>query len=173
MSLVAVERADAARLDELRDLFLALHHEHRVPADLPLTEPDERAWAERRATYAGHFAAGRALLFLAENEGRVIGYALAVVREGSNDTFPLGRRYGELYSLFVALEWRNNGVGARLVDAVEAGLAAQGIENLVVAVMAHNVAAQRFYRRRGLVAGEVLLYRIADPYASRIARARD
>lgn len=162
MSL-AVHAAGEERLADLRDLFLALHDEHRATSALPLTEPDERAWRARRATYTEAFAAGRARLVVAEDAGRLVGYALALVHEGHDDTFALGPRYGELYTLVVAPDARGRGIGTALWRAVESALADEGIASLVVAVMAGNEPARRFYRRHGLVEGEVLYYRVAGP----------
>jgi|UPI00024A4749 ribosomal protein S18 acetylase RimI-like enzyme len=50
------------------------------------------------------------------------------------------------------------------MDRVEARLHSQGVFNLTVAVMAENDSAIRFYRRRGLIPGELVLYRIDAPY---------
>ena len=86
--------AGSERVDELRELFLAMHQHHRTVAALPLVEPDEAAWAARRATYLAWFAEERALLHLAENAGAVIGYALTAIHPGSDDTFALAPRYG-------------------------------------------------------------------------------
>ena len=45
------------------------------------------------------------------------------------------------------------------MDAVDAELERRGVRDLEVAVMAGNDRARRFYERRGLRAGEVLLFR--------------
>jgi ribosomal protein S18 acetylase RimI-like enzyme len=71
----------------------------------------------------------------------------------------VGDRYAELYSLSVAPDERAQGVGTALFEAVERELASHGIADLTVAVMAGNTSAMRFYQRRGLRPGEILLYR--------------
>ena len=45
------------------------------------------------------------------------------------------------------------------MDAVDAELDRRGVRDLEVAVMAGNDRARRFYERRGLRVGELLLYR--------------
>ncbi|HQU27478.1 MAG TPA: GNAT family N-acetyltransferase [Acidimicrobiales bacterium] len=160
---VTIVPADARRLGELRDLYLSLHHAELAISPLPLTEPDERAWAARLVTYRAHFAAGRARLLVAEEEGRPVGYAFGLVDEGHDDTFPLGARVGELYTLVVAPDQRGRGVGTALLGALEGTLAAEGATGLRVEVMTGNEDALRFYRRHGLVEGEVVLYRVAPP----------
>jgi GNAT superfamily N-acetyltransferase len=155
---VTVSRAGAEAIDGLRDLFLALHRHHRGVVELPLVADDE-AWRARRATYLGWFAEQRALLFVASAGEAPVGYALVVWHEGADDTFPLAPRYAEVYTLSVAEEARGAGVGGRLLDAVDEALADEGDPPLAIAVMASNTDALRFYAHRGLVAGELVLYR--------------
>ena len=95
-----------------------------------------------------------------------MGYAFTVLHPGCDDTFPLGAGYAELYTLAVLRESRGLGIGTALLDAVDAALADAAIPNLTVAVMAQNDAAIRLYLRRGLVAGELTMYRIGAGAAS-------
>ena len=155
---VTVTRAGVEAVDGLRPLFLALHRHHRSIAELPLVA-DHEAWRARRATYLAWFAEGRALLFVANAHETPVGYALVVWHEGADDTFPLAPRYAEVYTLSVVEEARGAGVGGRLLDAVDDALAGEGDPPLTIAVMAGNTDALRFYARRGLVPGELLLYR--------------
>jgi ribosomal protein S18 acetylase RimI-like enzyme len=155
---VTVARVGVESIDDLRLLFLALHRHHRSVTDLPLVAEDE-AWLARRATYLAWFAEGRALLLVASAGRTLVGYALIVWHEGTDDTFPLAPRYAELYTLSVAEQARGAGIGGRLLDAVDEALAGEGDPPLVIAVMAGNSDALRFYDRRGLVPGELLLYR--------------
>lgn len=159
---VAISVGSVDDIPQLREAFLSLHDHHRQTSLVALTEPDERAWKARAATYRQHFDEGRALLHVARIDGRCLGYAFTVLHEGSDDTFPLGAGYAELYTLAVLPGVRGEGIGTSLLDAVDAELAARKIAHLSVAVMACNEAAIRLYRRRGLVAGELVMYRIGD-----------
>jgi ribosomal protein S18 acetylase RimI-like enzyme len=145
---------------------LSLHDHHRALSAVALTEPDDRAWAERMRTYEQYFAEDRALLHLARIGGQCVGYAFTVLHAGSDDTFPLGTGYAELYTLAVLPELRGSGIGSALLDVVDAALKDAAIPNLTVAVMAQNDAAIRLYRRRGLVPGELIMYRIGGRIAS-------
>lgn len=157
---VEIAQGSVGDIHQLRRVFLALHDHHRSLSNIALTEPDERAWNERVLTYNRHFRDGRALLHLALAGDQCVGYAFTVLHDGSDDTFPLGAGYAELYTLAVLPHWRGVGIGTALLDTVDAALVDAAIPNLTVAVMAHNDAAIRFYRRRGLIPGELLLYRI-------------
>jgi ribosomal protein S18 acetylase RimI-like enzyme len=90
-----------------------------------------------------------------------------LIEAGPDDTWPLGDRYAELYSLSVAPPLRRRGIGTRLLDAVDEELYRRGIEDLRVAVMVGNEDAQRFYERRGLVPAEVTMYRLAAARTTR------
>lgn len=156
----------AADIPELKAAFLSLHDHHRALSAVAVTEPDDRAWAERIRTYEQGFAEDRALLHLARIGGWCVGYAFTVLHPGSDDTFPLGAGYAELYTLAVLPEFRGSGIGTALLDVVDAALADVAIPNLTVAVMAQNDAAIRLYGRRGLVPGELIMYRIGGGIAS-------
>jgi ribosomal protein S18 acetylase RimI-like enzyme len=160
---VAIVTGDARDLGSLREAFLALHAHQLVISDVPVIADPERAWAERLATYRRAFAAGDPILRIARDGERVIGYALALEHAGTDDTFALASNYGELYTLTVVPDCRGEGVGTLLCDAVDAALAARGIDRLMIATMARNADAIRFYERRGLVPGELLLYRLPGP----------
>lgn len=153
----------AEHVDELRGLWLALHHhERRVAPALPLVSDDERSWQARRRLYTRWLEQDQGFLALARMRGGLVGYAFVRVEEGPDDTFRLGEQYAELYSLSVAPEWRGHGIGTLLLDFVDAELKARGISDLVVAVMVGNSDAQRLYERRGLRPAEILLYRFGS-----------
>jgi ribosomal protein S18 acetylase RimI-like enzyme len=158
------ELAGVDRVDEVRELWLALHRHHRsVVGTLPLVEDDELSWRRRRALYVDRLQSGTGFLLLAVDGGRPVGYALVCVEDGPDDTFPVGERYAELYSLSVAPELRGQGIGTQLLDFVDRELARRSIADLRVAVMVGNADAQRFYERRGLRLGEIVLYRFGSP----------
>jgi len=155
--------AGPVELDALEPLWIALHRHHRtvVPSAAMLVEDDSVSWSRRRALYRGWMEAGDALVFVARRCGAAVGYAVAHLQDGPDDTFAVGARYAELYSLSVAPEERGGGVGTALMDTLDERLAALGIADLSIAVMAGNEDALRFYRRRGLVPVELVLWRVS------------
>jgi ribosomal protein S18 acetylase RimI-like enzyme len=155
-----LERTD--ELDALEPLWLALHRHHRtVLPDGLLVADDAVSWQRRREVYRGWLESRTAVALVAERETRILGYAFAHVIDGPDETFAVGRRYAELYSLSIAPEARGGGIGTRLMDELDRQLAAESIVDLVVAVMTDNDAARRFYERRGLRAVETVYWRIA------------
>jgi ribosomal protein S18 acetylase RimI-like enzyme len=159
-AVVTVELAGRDAVDAVRTLWIALHrHERTVARELPLIADDELSWRRRRALYAAALDQDHGFLALARNGTGVVGYAFVRLEQGSDDTFPIGERYAELYSLSVAPEWRGQRIGTRLLDFVDAELASRGIRDLIVSVMLGNAGAQRLYERRGLRPAEIVLYR--------------
>jgi len=153
----------AEDVERLRDLWLALHHQHRAVAPIPLVADDESSWQARRALYLQWLGEGNAFGFLAERDGEPVGYAVCCLIDGPDDTFPVGERYGDLYSLSVAEHERGQGIGTRLLDAVDLELEQRAIHDLRISVMAGNERARQLYERRGLRLVELVLFRFGEP----------
>jgi ribosomal protein S18 acetylase RimI-like enzyme len=159
---ITIELCGADRVELVRELWLALHHHHqRVASFQPLVADDEQSWASRRELYLGRLVDESGFLAVTfDGSSRlVVGYAAVMIETGPDDTFPLGERYAELYSLAVAEQSRGRGIGTQLLDFVDRELDARGISALKVGVMLGNEDALRFYERRGLRAAELVLYR--------------
>jgi ribosomal protein S18 acetylase RimI-like enzyme len=154
-----ISEIEIARLDALRGLWQALHRYHGEIGSRPLVADEDAAWARRRALYTAWLEAGEALVLLAERDATPVGYAVVHLHDGPDDTFPLGARWAEIYSLSVAPSARGQGIGSRLLDAIDARLAALGIRDVSVAAMVENDVALRLYEHRGFVRREVVLYR--------------
>jgi ribosomal protein S18 acetylase RimI-like enzyme len=150
-------------VDRLRALWLELHHQHRAVATVPLVEDDAASWSARSALYRRWLGEGNAFGLVAERDGVAIGYAVCCLIDGPDDTFPVGVRYGDLYSLCVADGARGRGIGTRLLDAVDRELEERAIHALRISVLAGNERAQRLYERRGLQVAELVLFRFARP----------
>jgi ribosomal protein S18 acetylase RimI-like enzyme len=146
-------------VERLRDLWLALHHQHRAVSPVPLVEDDEASWTARRKLYREWLASGAAFGLIAARDGAALGYAVCCLLDGPDDTFPVGARYADLYSLCVAEAARGQGIGTRLLDEVDLELERRGVHDLRISVIAGNERAQRLYERRGLRVAELVLFR--------------
>lgn len=93
-------------------------------------------------------------LWLAEQNGRAIGYAQAA----EQCTLPhadIQQGDGEIKRLYLRADAQNSGVGRALMDIAMAWLLQHGPRTLWVSVYSENVGAQRFYQRYGFAfAGE-------------------
>ena len=148
------------RLDELRPLWLELHHHHASVSRVQPFVDDETSWAARRRSYVETFEQGGFAL-VAEDDGGLAGYAMVRIHEGPDDSWALEHRYGEVWTVLVTERARGQGLGSALLDAVDAELERRGIRDLMIGVMEGNDGARRLYERRGLVPGWLQLYRVS------------
>jgi ribosomal protein S18 acetylase RimI-like enzyme len=161
MDETTISLAGSDRVDELRALWLAMHHHHQRVATLqPLVTDDETSWQRRRARYVKWLAASDgSFLVIADRGATPVGYAMVHMVGGPDDTWPVADTYADIYSLSVAPDARGQGIGTRLLDYVDAELSRRGITDVQLAVMVGNVDAQRLYERRGFKPAETVLYR--------------
>jgi GNAT superfamily N-acetyltransferase len=150
--------AGSERVDELRPLWLQLHHHHASVSPVQPFVDDETSWAMRRSGYVEILGNGGFVL-IAEDDG-LAGYALVKIHEGGDDSWALADRWGEVWTLVVDEPRRGQGIGSALLDAVDAELAGRGVHDLMIGVMEGNDAARQLYERRGLVPGWRQLYRL-------------
>ncbi len=140
------------RIEEIRDLWFALHERHCAVANPALGEPRtaEDSWALRRERYLEWLAEPSSFLLVAEQGGRFVAYT--VVRElGPIDTPTWNvpdRRY-EIESLCVTPDLQGARMGKLLIDAIKTKARENGIQQLMGSVIGGNLDAVRFYEREG------------------------
>jgi ribosomal protein S18 acetylase RimI-like enzyme len=162
---IELRRGSAADLPALRPLWVSVHHQHAqsMPELAPYVD-DDRTWAVRSVLYAELLAKPDTVLFLAMAGSVAIGYGLAHVLVAADtwlpDTWQTSARIGEIESLAVLPSYRGQGLGGRLLDALETELAAIGVRDLILGVLPGNADAIRLYERRG--------YRPTWTYLSRL-----
>jgi GNAT superfamily N-acetyltransferase len=88
----------------------------------------------------------RAVL-VAEVDGRVVGFAHAMIRGGPPVVVP--RRTGFVTDMVVAADQRRNGVGRGLFAAVEAWCRERGADDVTLTTAVRNEAALDFWRAMG------------------------
>jgi ribosomal protein S18 acetylase RimI-like enzyme len=151
---VELRRGTAADLPLLEPLWVSVHRRHAesMPELAPYVD-DRETWAVRSAMYAELLAKPDTILFLATDGDAAIGYGLAHALAAGDtwiaDTWRTGGRIGEIESLAVLPSHRGQGIGTRLLEALESELATIGIRDLILGVLAGNDDAIRLYRRRG------------------------
>jgi|AraplaMF_Col_mMF_1032025.scaffolds.fasta_scaffold00132_8 ribosomal protein S18 acetylase RimI-like enzyme len=151
----AIRRLAANEVDLLEPLWLALHHHHQaVSPHLGPFVPDALSWPIIRDLLIEN--AQDDLLFIAEADGRITGLVSAAIYDirklpSYSDTWRTGERVGEIKFLVVGAEERGRGTGAALTAAVDAALAARGVQDQFVGAIAPNAGAIRFYQSRGFL----------------------
>ena len=165
---ITVARGSADDLPSLAPLWIAVHHRHveAMPELAPYVD-DGASWTARERLYAELLAKPDTVLLLARASGALVGYGLAHVLPAADtwlaDTWRTAARIGEVESLGVLEGHREKGIGTRLLDGLEAALAADGVEDLVLGALPGNTHALRLYEQRG--------YRPTWVYLSRLRSA--
>jgi ribosomal protein S18 acetylase RimI-like enzyme len=114
---------------------------------------DTTTWAHRATLYRELLNKTGTILLLAEVAGRRVGYGLAHIHKSGDtwvaDTWITGPTIGEIESVSVLPDYRNQGIGTRLLDRLEQELADAGATDLILGTLPGNAAAIRTYERRG------------------------
>jgi GNAT superfamily N-acetyltransferase len=157
MAELIIERVGDESIDRFEHLWHAmLAHHGSVETTIPM-QPPEVSWPLRRALYATILAEPGAFALLASRAGVEVAYCVVHVHRGPDDTWVTGDAIAEVESLAVSADERGRGIGTQLLDRVDAELAAIGVDDLQIAVVAANADAMRFYERRGLQPRIVML----------------
>ena len=144
-----IVRGDASRIDDLKQLWLALREYHgSVTPEWGALQPAEESWVRRRATYADILADDGAL-FLALEDAAVVGFALCEREEGGSPTWQWPPDFLSIVDLVVLAQHRRRGVGEALLQAVEDEARARDVAAIDINAAAPNEAARRFYERHG------------------------
>lgn len=117
-------------------------------AGLPARDLDD-SWRLRREKYRSLLRQPGAFVMIAEDDNRVLGYAMVRLSEGSVG-YSTSQCVADIETLSVLSDARGAGIGTALMDAVNDHLLASGIHELRLGVVAGNDAALRFYDRRGM-----------------------
>ena len=127
-------------VDALADLWVDLAADQR-------RHGSHLAAAENRATardlIAGHVVAGG--VRVAGTDGPV-GFVTFVIERGAYDQ---DATRGLVHDLYVDPEWRDAGLGSRLLTVAEEALTDEGADVVAVEALADNAAARRLYERHG------------------------
>ena len=126
-----VELVSPTELDALEPLWLELHHHHqRTASRLAPYVDDDRSWAEKRRQLVKVTETGRVLrLGPAEAPLGMASFAATDEIALWADTWVTGRETAELKAIVVAERARGQGIGRRLLDSVDALLAADGVHD--------------------------------------------
>ncbi len=105
------------------------------------------------ATYAKWFMQQinepKSLALVAEAEGAIVGFCMAVIKQRSRVHEERYHTYGEIDDLSVTASFRGRGIGKALVDNALEWLRMMGIERVEAKVATSNRLSEAFWKSRG------------------------
>jgi len=143
---VTVRRAvggDAHALAALNRFVHETHLARRPDYFKPVRADEAAAWfrerLEERTTAA----------WIAEAEGRPVGYVLTFFHERGENPFHRPRRWCEIDQIAVDPAWRRRGIGRALMGAALEASRARGVHDVELFSWAFNTEAQALFRGFG------------------------
>ncbi|MFJ3049766.1 GNAT family N-acetyltransferase [Pseudomonas nitroreducens] len=126
---------------------MSLLYRLAAPADLAnLLELEEECFEQDRISgrsFRRLIGAPSSILLVADRDGELLGYALLLLRRGSD--------IARLYSLAISRQARGQGVGGALLERCEQQAQARGCQRLRLEVRTDNASAIGLYERSGYV----------------------
>jgi ribosomal protein S18 acetylase RimI-like enzyme len=96
-------------------------------------------------------------VFVAEAEGRVVGFVCLWLRNPEDELVNAPGEYAYVSDLIVTAEYRGRGVGLALLHAAEDFARDGGASRLKLGVLARNTVARRLYENYGFEESTVLM----------------
>jgi ribosomal protein S18 acetylase RimI-like enzyme len=137
-------RNDLAAIGRLGALLVEAHHGFDSRRFLAATRGTKDGYA---AFLGSQLDEPDAAVFVAEENGRVLGYAYVAVE--SYDYMVLRGPAGLLHDIIVDPEHRGRGVGGALLEAAVAYVRSRGLTQVVLSAAERNEAAQRLFASMG------------------------
>jgi len=134
--LVSVENCFVELQDEERQI------DARMPRGSDIVAAYVPTMLDRCATAEGK-------VFVAELDGLVVGFVTVLTRVTSDEIDGGDLEYGLVSDLIVSKNYRNNGVGRRLLETAESFARNRRVRWLRVGVLAANSVASKLYTRSG------------------------
>jgi len=114
--------------------------------EMPTASDDGAFRYEQRIRYQLDDPESRILI--AEVDGEIVGYAYAMIVDLLPETF-IKERSGFIADIYVKPDYRQHGVGGKLVDVVKAWLRARNINQLEWYVASKNEDGIQFWQKQG------------------------
>ena len=138
----------AELLDEIQPLWEKLNQHHEEISSHFSADFRVYKFAERKANLLKKYIDGQLRVELAQSQGQTVGYLVgAVTKDG----------VGEIESIFIATEFRGQGIADELMKLGLSWLDSQGAHTKLIAVAVGNERAYSFYARFGFYPRVVML----------------
>ncbi len=147
---VIVRRACKSDIEALCPLIHAFHEFHAAGLPLHLASLgelksfDTTELVERLLEILGN---AEAAIFVAESDGRLMGFAEVYFRQDGANTAVIGHKYGYLQSLMVSEKVRAMGIGKQLLQQAEKWAQGKGAEEMRLEIWDFEQGPLKFYEK--------------------------
>ena len=135
---------DYQRLCTLIDQVDGLHREH-----LPHIFQKAEGPTRQREYVLGLIAADNVGVFVTEQDGRLIGLVVVIVRVSSDIPILVPRTFALIENICVDRDHRNQGIGKALVEHAQLWAKEKGANSIELTVYEFNTDAREFYESLG------------------------
>lgn len=97
--------------------------------------------------FRDHLEADRSIVYVAQEDSTVVGYALGMILENPPVVAPAA--FGYISEIAITEAHRLRGVGGMLLDAMHAWFHVSGMTHVEVSVSTRNAASRAFWRKHG------------------------
>ena len=154
---INIRKADIKDLESIMVLFDKLSL-----SDLPYDTEVDVYWAhtpDGKNYFTDKIQGKNSVCFVAEADGSIVGYFLAIKKE--DPTYRL-IKIADLEHLVVDENYRNQGIGKKLMNAFISWAKSEGINKVSVNVFTDNEKGIKFYKREGFLPFESILEKKVD-----------
>lgn len=144
---MVIRKAMLDDYDELCALIVEVDELHRNNLPQRFREPKgpTREWEYYRSVITDENMG----FFVAEDDGKLVGFVHVVVRESRDIPILVPRRYAVIDSIAVKEELRGTGIGRGLMERAHEWGLSMGVTEMELNVFAFNEDAVAFYRKLG------------------------
>ena len=144
---------NADGVEELADLWGALHQQHTVTAshleDIVSAMSLDESWRRRKAQYIDWLSDPETMAILAEHDGDLAGYAMVTIRANTLGSWDRGDRVAVVQTFAVDPEYSGSGVGSKILEEIRRQLAASGIRDIEFSALATASEDINFHEEEG------------------------
>lgn len=138
-------RDDAEKTVKLSNAVMRVAYAHIMPSSF---FDDREKHKSEKIKQAKEFINSREqITFVAEHNGEIVGFAVAVIQSGQEHFKNLG--YADLQAIYILPEFQNKGIGKMLFDNVVAEFGKMKLQKMVIGVLKENTAARKAYENWG------------------------
>lgn len=96
-------------------------------------------------------------IFIAEQDGKVVGYAFARIERHPERIFTTLTEYVYVQDLVLLPDARGKGMGRKLLQEVEQYALDSGMRTILLTVLSKNPSAKKFYRKSGFTELDIVM----------------